>query len=106
MKAEHYLPPAAVRQKIRALAHRSETEPRDVFDLDLLFGAYPDAVKAGEVDRETIERAAEAALNNPYAAYRELVVDFIEDEFVDIYGRPDVWSDMVLGLAQRLEALR
>jgi hypothetical protein len=35
-----------------------------------------------------------------------LVVDFIEDEFVDIYGRPDVWSDMVLGLGQRLEALR
>lgn len=106
VKAEHYLPPAAVRQKIRALAHRSETEPRDVFDLDLLFGAYPDVVKAGEVDRETLERAAEAALNIPYAAYRELVVDFIEDEFVDIYGRPDVWSDMVLGLGQRLEALR
>jgi len=30
VKAEHYLPPAAIRQKIGALAQRSETEPRDV----------------------------------------------------------------------------
>ena len=37
-------------QKIGALAQRSETEPRDVFDLDLLLSTYPDAIKSGDVD--------------------------------------------------------
>jgi len=37
---------------------------------------------------------------------QELVQEFIEDEFVEIYGRPEVWSDMALGVVERLEALR
>lgn len=106
VKAEHYLPPAAIRQKIGALARRSETEPRDVFDLDLLLGAYPEAVHAGEIDRDTLETAANNAMAIPYEAFRELVVDFVEDDFVDVYGRPEVWTDMVLGLVQKLEALQ
>jgi hypothetical protein len=35
--ARHYLLPAAIEQKIGALAGRSETQARDVYDLDLLF---------------------------------------------------------------------
>ena len=105
VKAGHYLPPAAIRQKIRALAQRSETEPRDVFDLDFLFGAHPDVVRPGEIDRQIVKRAIEAALGIDYEAYRELVVEYIEDDFVEIYGRPEVWSDMVLGVVGHLEAL-
>jgi predicted nucleotidyltransferase component of viral defense system len=106
VKAEHYLPPASIRQKIRALADRSATEPRDVFDLDLLFGSYPDAIGLGDVDAATLQRAEGAALAIPYDAYSELVVDYIEDDFVEIYGRPEVWADMVLGVVERLEALK
>ena len=106
VKAEHYLPPAAIRQKIQALAQRSQTEPRDVFDLDYLFGAYPDAIKPGDVNRDLVKAAMDAALGIPYEAYEELVAEFIEDEFVDIYGRPEVWSDMALGVVERLEVLR
>ncbi|HEY8869024.1 MAG TPA: nucleotidyl transferase AbiEii/AbiGii toxin family protein [Candidatus Limnocylindrales bacterium] len=106
VKAEHYLPPASIRQKIRALAHRSATEPRDVFDLDLLFGSYPDALKPGGIDAATLKRAEDAALAIPYEAYSELVVDYIEDDFVEIYGRPEVWTAMVLGVVERLEALQ
>jgi predicted nucleotidyltransferase component of viral defense system len=106
VKAEHYLPPAATRQKIRALAQRSVTEPRDVFDLDLLFAAYPDAVRTGELDASTVRRASEAALATTYGAFEELVVDYLEDEFVDIYRREAVWDDMVLKVVTRLEALR
>jgi hypothetical protein len=106
VKAEHYLAPAAIRQKIRALAQRSESEPRDVFDLDLLFGQHPDALAPESVAPELLKKAADAVLSIPYEAYRELVVEFVEEDFVEIYGRPEVWTDMALGVVDRLEALR
>ncbi len=105
VKAEHYLPPAAIRQKIRALAERSATEPRDVFDLDLLFGRFPDAIRRGDVGGDLPAKAATAALGIEFAAYEELVVEFIDDEFVESLGREEVWSDMVLRVVERLEAL-
>jgi hypothetical protein len=41
-----------------------------------------------------------------YDSYHDLVVDFLEAEFEPIYGRPDVWTSMVLGVVERLEALK
>jgi hypothetical protein len=58
------------------------------------------------VNRDLVKAAMDAALGIPYEAYEELVAEFIEDEFVDIYGRPEVWSDIALGVVERLEALR
>jgi hypothetical protein len=106
VRAEHYLPPAAIRQKIGALAHRSETEPRDMFDLDLLLSRFPDVITPGDVPPELLEAAVTAALAIPYEAYEELVVEFIEDEWLTIYGRPEVWTDMVLRVVEHLESLR
>ena len=106
VKAEHYLPPAAIRQKIRALAQRSQAEPRDVFDLDLLLATYGDQVRPGMVDAAIVQAAIDAALRIPYEAYEDLVVRYIEDDFVPIYGRPEVWTDMTLGVAECLERLR
>lgn len=106
VKALHYLAPAATRQKIRALAQRSGPEPRDVFDLDLLFSSHPDAVVRGDVPPHQVKRAIDVLFGIDYEAYRRLVIDYIEDEFVAIYGRPEVWTDMLLRVATRLEALR
>jgi len=106
VKAEHYLPPAAIRQKIRALAQRHEAEPRDVFDLDLLLATYRDQIRPGEVDGPTLQGAIDAALSIPYETYADLVVQYIEDDFVGIYGRREAWTDMTLGVAERLEGLR
>lgn len=105
VRAEHYLPPAAIRQKIRALAQRSDSQPRDVFDLGFLFDAYPHAATPGEISSDTIRRAMDAALGIPYEAYMELVADYIEEEFIGIYGRPEAWADMVLGVVDHLEKL-
>ncbi len=55
---------------------------------------------------ELLTAAANAALAIGYDAYRDLVVEFIEDEFVDILGREEVWSDMVLRVVEHLEGLR
>lgn len=106
VRANRYLPPAAIRQKIRALGGRSETEPRDVFDLDLLFARYPSAVRRGDVPGHEIEAALAAIFGIAYGAYHALVVEYLEEGFVDVYGREEVWSEMVLKVVDALERLR
>lgn len=106
VRANHYLAPAATRQKIHVLAERMETEPRDVFDLDLLVSSHPGAVSPGDVAPELAAKAVDAAFAIPFAAYQELVVDYLEDEFVEIYNRPEVWEEMVTRVAEFLEMLR
>jgi hypothetical protein len=106
VKANHYLAPAATRQKIHVLAERRQTEPRDVFDLDLLVASHADAVRPGDVPSELATKAIDAAFAIPFAAFEELVVDYLEDEFVELYDRPEVWDEMVTRVAQFLETLR
>ncbi len=106
VRANRYLAPAAIRQMIRALGQRSGTEPRDLFDLDLLLARYPAAVLPGDVPAHEIEAALGAVFGIDYDAYRELVVEFLEDEQVGVYGREEVWTDMVLKVAAALGALR
>jgi len=106
VKANHYLATAAIRQKIQALAERSDSEPRDVFDLDLLFAGHPDAVKAGDVDGALAVKAIDAAFAIPFEAFADLVVDYLEEDFVEIYNRPEVWDEMVTTVAGHLERLR
>jgi hypothetical protein len=106
VRANHYLAPAATRQKIRVLAERKETEPRDVFDLDLLIASHPGSVRRGDVAPELAARAIDAAVAIPFAAYQQLVVDYLEDEFVEIYDRPEVWDEMVTRVIEFLEAIR
>ncbi|HSW43548.1 MAG TPA: nucleotidyl transferase AbiEii/AbiGii toxin family protein [Patescibacteria group bacterium] len=105
IRVQHYLPPAAIRQKIRALADRSQAEPRDVFDLDLLLARFPDAVGRGDIEEETIERAAAALFGIEYAAFEALVVDYLEDEYVVLYRRREVWEEMVLKVGEVLQGL-
>lgn len=106
VKANHYLPPAATRQKIHVLAERRQTEPRDVFDLDLLVSAHPDAVRRGDVPTDMVAKAIDAAFSIPFAAFEELVVEYLEDEFVELYDRPEVWEEMVGRVSEFLERLR
>lgn len=106
VRANHYLAPAATRQKIHVLAERKETEPRDVFDLDLLISTNPGAVRPGDVPPELAAKASDAAFAIPFEAYEELVVEYLEDEFVEIYDRPEVWEEMVTRVAAFLETLR
>lgn len=106
VRANHYLAPAAVRQKIRVLAERRQTEPRDVFDLDLLVSRHPAVIAKGDVEASLAARAAAATFAVSFDAYRELVVDFLEDEFVEIYDRREAWDEMVVRVAEFLETLQ
>ena len=101
---QHYSAEAATEQKVKALADRSETQARDVFDLDLLLRQVQ--LSPGSVDSEILTRATELALLLPYAAYRDQVLPFLEPDTVELYGSSQAWEDMQTFVAETLEAAR
>ena len=101
---QHYTDNAPHEQKVLALAARPETQARDVFDLDLLF--HQKSLPAGSVDLESLEKASEAALKLPFAAFRDQVLPFLEPEVVGLYDSEAAWDDMKSFVAEELEGAR
>jgi predicted nucleotidyltransferase component of viral defense system len=99
---QHYLGEAMSEQKALALARRSQTQARDVFDLDLLLRRYP--LPPGAVDAKDLDAAAEHALALPYAAFRDQVLPFLEPEVAEDYDDPEAWDSMQAFVAGELEA--
>lgn len=103
VKLGHYGAVAAIAQKVAALRLRSETQPRDVFDLDHLFRVAPSAILTAALPPDELDAAAERALALTYAEYASTVVPFLEEDVVELYGTPDAWSEMQLRVVERLE---
>lgn len=100
----HYLPAAAVRQKIRALAGRSEPQARDVFDLYMLRG-QPEASDpaAWRLRPRLVGEARDRALSFSYVRYRDTVVAFLHPDDRATYDSPRVWEEIQLSVAGLLE---
>jgi predicted nucleotidyltransferase component of viral defense system len=105
--ATHYTTGAAIRQKIHALAGRTEPQARDVFDLSLLL-ARPDA--AGfELDRPAskwLAGAIDHAMSFSFDEYASKVVAFLDPSHAAIYADRSAWEAMQVDVAARLDALR
>lgn len=97
---QHYTAEAATEQKIRALAGRSETQARDVFDLDLLLRRQ--ALTAETINPKILTRAAERGLELPFAAFRDQVLPFLDPEVGELYGTPATWEQMQLFVTDTL----
>lgn len=102
----HYTADAAIEQKIGALARRSETQARDVFDLEVLLRLHPEAVDAGAIPPDTLELAAERAVELPFQAFQDQVVRFLDSEIIDLYDNPAAWERTRAFVAERLLELR
>jgi hypothetical protein len=100
---QHYTGSAPTEQKVMALAGRSETQARDVFDLDLLLrrGSLP----AGSVDPQALLEARDRALQLPFAAFRDQVLPFLEPDLLELYDA-DAWEQMQTFVAGKLEEAR
>ena len=96
----HYTAEAAVEQKIEALAGRSETQARDVFDLDLLLRRQPPILVT--VESLVLEQAAERALGLPYTAFRDQVLPFVDAEIVELYTDQSAWEQIQSFVVERL----
>ncbi len=103
--AHHYVAESAIAQKIGALAHRSETQARDIFDLHLLLTAAvdPATLTLDKDVRRDQPRAIERAMDVSYDDYQGHVVAFLEPEHAALYASRAWWdkmqSDVVSALA-------
>lgn len=96
----HYMAEAAVEQKIEALAGRSETQARDVFDLDLLLRRQPPVPIVS--DTPVREQAAARALDLPYDAFRDQVLPFLDADVAELYADAGSWAQIQGHVVERL----
>lgn len=94
--------------KIQALIGRSQTQARDVFDLDLLFQQYPQLTRDEVTPRERIDidAAIERAIELPFDAYESQVVPFLAPDFVEMLGSAAAWAQMQEHVVDVLNRLR
>jgi len=104
--ATHYRCAEAVRQKIHALMDRSETQPRDVFDLHVLFARLDAPRTLDDEAKGWLDRAIANAAALEFEEYVALVVAFLDPVHADLYSSHEAWDAMQLGVIERLEALR
>ncbi len=97
----HYGPEVVFKQKIRALASRSETQARDIWDLFHLINAY--GVK--EVDSEYLTRACENACNISFGDFKDQVVAFFPADLQEQYDQV-LWDKIQLKVVEYLETLK
>lgn len=90
--ATHYDVVAACAQKVAALALRSETKARDIFDLNWLLANYPDRCAAAPAPHaeEAAERAAELTVDD----FNAQVVPFIDEADAPAFGTSAAWDQM------------
>ena len=93
-RCQHYSGESAALQKIHALAGRSETQARDVFDLGILHaGGYTTALKSEKTLTEAIRKKAIASLLSlTYDDFNGQVVEFLDADNQRIYDSVAAWE--------------
>lgn len=104
---QHYGVAAAFAQKIAALALRTETQARDIFDLKLLVDAGAAAAPLRRAQLEQLPQAIENALSIGFDDFAGQVVAFLEPEHQTDFRDRARWEtlqeevlDTLRGLAQ------
>jgi predicted nucleotidyltransferase component of viral defense system len=107
---QHYGEVVAIQQKIAALALRSETKARDVFDLELLFRLHYAESSSEPIESEYARQAAQKACSIPYESYRSEVLPFIDSDVLELYESEETWESVretvVLRLDQMADAMK
>lgn len=101
---QHYTEDTPTEQKVRALAGRSETQARDVFDLDLLLRRR--RLTPGSLRAQVLTDAGDRVLQLPYDAFRDQVLPFLEPDALELYEGEAVWEQMQTFVAGQLEEAR
>ena len=99
--ASHYSPEAAFRQKVNALIHRSQTQARDIFDLDHLLRSGVST--QGMILPAQWPVAQQNALAISYDVFKSQVLSYLAPEYQAQYDAPQVWDDIVLRVVESMK---
>jgi hypothetical protein len=106
LMVSYYDAPAALRQKIGALAGRREPQPRDVFDLHHLFGTGAAATVGPGLARNIVERACASALAIDFGMFKSQVLAYLEPDDQARFDSSPVWDTIVLEVVEALRGGR
>jgi hypothetical protein len=99
--ASHYPPEAAFRQKLNELIHRSQTQARDIFDLDhLLRSGVSLQDMALPVRWEDGQKNALAISSD---IFKSQVLSYLAPDYQAQYAAPEIWDEMVLRVVEALK---
>lgn len=99
--ASHYPPETAFRQKVNALAHRSEPQARDIFDLDHLLRSGVSV--RGMVLPAHWQNACDNAMSISFDVFKAQVLAYLHPDYQVQYNDPTMWDEMVLRVVEALK---
>lgn len=97
----HYGPKIAFEQKVKALALRTETQARDIWDLFHLINAY----EVKEIHKVHLDQACMNACNIQFSDFKDQVLAFLPVGLQEQYT-PELWDQVQLAVLTYLESLR
>jgi predicted nucleotidyltransferase component of viral defense system len=100
----HYSVGHAALQKIQALAGRTETQARDLYDLDLLFSKNQNLNIS--VEPHLVVKAIESAMTIDADQFLGQVVEFLEDDAREYYRARKVFDDLQSRVIGQLESIK
>jgi hypothetical protein len=99
----HYSADEALLQKVQALAGRSETQARDVFDI---YNLLPQIENRADILKKSsnveIKKASENALKLTFSIFRDTVLVYLKDEDRTAMGETEHWEEMQLLVSEFL----
>jgi hypothetical protein len=99
----HYGAAAALAQKVRALAHRTETQARDVFDVHHLVEAGAPLAALRAVSLDDLAQARARASSIDFATFKSQVLSYLAAEEQPRFGSADAWDTVVLEVLDALD---
>lgn len=101
----HYERPRAILQKIRALHDRREPQPRDIFDLNLLFARAASPLQLSPEEKAMVRGAIERAMSVSFVDYSAKVVPYLEPEHFELFASRESWDLAQTVVVERLEEM-
>ena len=87
------------------MINRTETQARDIFDLNLLLncGVKPECLN--ETLRKSIETAITHTMSVGFQEFKGHVVAYLLNEYQEYYNDPKIWNTMQSKIISMLERL-
>jgi len=103
----HYDSYSAITQKLHALAARTATQARDIFDLYALTSQYvTDDKRFKDIKNGTLSKAYERVLEVGFGQFRDTVVSYLSDEDQAVYNNPNSWEEIQLKVVHFIEEIQ